>query len=261
MASATSCPGVNPALPIASTMRSSAARLCSRSGSEAPLVADAGGQPALLDHGLQRVVDLGAPAQRLAERGRADRGDHELLDVHVVVGVRAAVQDVHLRNGQDVRVRAAQVAEHGQAAGVRGGPGDGHADADDRVRAEPRLVRRPVQVDHGLVDQPLVVDLVAEQFRLDLVDDALDRAADSLAAVLRAAVAELDGLEGAGRGSARHPGPPDGPVVQRDLDLEGRVAPGVQDLPGMDRFNGGHRRLLACVRVAPVFSRTKLAHR
>ena len=36
MASATSCPGVKPALPIASTIRSSAARLCSRSGAKPP---------------------------------------------------------------------------------------------------------------------------------------------------------------------------------------------------------------------------------
>src|SRR6185437_12808178 len=140
---------------------------------------------------------------------------------------------------------AAEVAEQRQAAGVRGGPGHRHADADDGVRAEPRLARRPVQVDQRLVDQPLVVRLVAEQFRLDLVDDALDRLGHALATVLRAAVPELDRLERSGRGPARHSRPADGPVVQRYLDLEGRVAAGVQDLPGMDRFYGGHRRLLA----------------
>ena len=218
-------------------------------GREPALVADAGGQAALLDHRLQRVVDLGSPAQRLGEGRRADRGDHELLDVHVVVGVRAAVQDVHHRDRQHVRVRPAEVAEQRQAAGVRGGPGDGHADADDGVRAEPGLVRRPVQVDQRLVHQPLVVGLVAEQFRLDLVDDALDRPGHRLAAVFRAAVPELDRLERPGRGPARHPRPADGPVVQRHLDLEGRVTAGIQDLPGMDRFYGGHRRLLASARV------------
>ena len=36
MASAMSVPGVNPALPIASTMRSSAARLWARSGANPP---------------------------------------------------------------------------------------------------------------------------------------------------------------------------------------------------------------------------------
>ena len=155
-----------------------------------------------------------------------------------------------MRDRQHVRVGAAQVTEERQAAGVRGGPGDGHADADEGVRAEPRLARRPVQVDQRLVDQPLVVGLVAEQFRLDLVDDALDRPGHALAAVLRVAVPELDRLERAGRGPARHPRPAYGPVVQRYLDLESRVTAGIQDLPGMDRFYGGHRRLLACHRVA-----------
>jgi hypothetical protein len=56
-------------------------------GREAALVAEAGGQALLLEHRLERVVDLGAPAQRLAEGGRADRGDHELLDVDIGVGV------------------------------------------------------------------------------------------------------------------------------------------------------------------------------
>jgi hypothetical protein len=116
-------------------------------GSEATLVADAGREPALLDHRLQRVVNLGPPAERLGEGRRADGGDHELLDVHVVVGVRATVQDVHQRDGQHVRVRSAEVAEQWKAAGVRGGPGDGHADADDGVRTEPRLVRRPVEIN------------------------------------------------------------------------------------------------------------------
>ena len=36
---------------------------------EAALVAEAGGEAAALQHGLQRVVDLGAPAQRLAKVG------------------------------------------------------------------------------------------------------------------------------------------------------------------------------------------------
>src|SRR5580693_3269012 len=90
---------------------------------------------------------------------------------------------------------------------------------------------------------------MTEQFRLDLVDDGLSRPAYRLAAVFRPAVPELDGLERAGRRPARHPGQRDGPVIERHLDLEGRVTARIQDLPGMDRFNGGHRRLLACVRV------------
>ena len=140
-ASAMSAPGVKPAFSIASTIRSSASRLRRQVGREAALVAEAGGQALALQHGLERVVDLGAPAQRLAEGRRADRRDHELLDVDVGVGVRAAVEDVHHRHRQQVRVRAAEVAEQRQLGGLGGGLGDRERDAEDRVGAEPGLVR------------------------------------------------------------------------------------------------------------------------
>ena len=120
--------------------------------------------------------------------------------------------------------------------------------ADDGVGAQPGLVRRAVQVDHRLVDQPLVVGVVAEQFRLDLVDDGLDGLGDALAAVGVAAVAELDRLERAGGGAARRGRPAVRAVVEHDLDLDRGVAPGVQDLPGVDGVDGGQGGLLACRR-------------
>ena len=207
---------------------------------EAALVAHAGGKPALLEHRLERVVGLGAPAHRLGEGRRANRGDHELLHVHVGVRVRAAVENVHHRHGKHVRVRAAKVAEKLQASGVRRRPRHGHRHADDRVGAEPRLARRPVKVDQRLVNEPLVVGLVAEQFILDLLGHGVDGLGDPLAAVLGAAVAKLDGLERAGGRAARHAGPAKRAVVEYDLDFKRWVAPRVQNLPGMHRFNGRH---------------------
>ena len=132
---------VKPACSIASTIRSSAARLLGRSGAKPPSSPRPVDEALLLEHRLERVVDLRAPAQRLGEGGRADRRDHELLDVDVVVGVRAAVEDVHHRDGQHVRVRAAEVAEQRQVGRVGGGPGDRERDAEDGVGAEPGLVR------------------------------------------------------------------------------------------------------------------------
>ena len=214
---------------------------------EAALVAHAGGKSALLEHRLERVVGLGAPAHRLGEGRRADRGDHELLHVHVGVRVRAAVEDVHHRHGKHVRVRAAKVAEKLQAGGVRRRPRHGHRHADDRVRAEPRLARRPVKVDQRLVNEPLVVGLVAEQLILDLLGHGVDGLGDPLAAVLSTAVAQLDGLEGAGGGAARHAARPSEPSSSTTSTSSGRVAPRVQDLPGMHRFNGRHLGLLACL--------------
>ena len=53
---------------------------------------------------------LNAHAQAVAESACAHRHHHELLHVHVVVGVTAAVDDVHHRDGQGAGVRAAEVA-------------------------------------------------------------------------------------------------------------------------------------------------------
>ena len=208
---------------------------------EAALVAEAGGQAALLQHRLQRVVDAGALHQRLGVRRRADRGDHELLHVDVAVRVRAAVEDVHHRHRQDVRVRAADVAEQRQAGAVRGRLGDRQADAEDGVRAELGLVRGAVEVEQGLVDQPLLVDVVPDDLLVDVLQDRGDRLLDTLAAVPGlVAVAQFDGLELAGGRARGHGRPGDGVVVEQNLDLDSGVAARVEDLAGADGLDGGH---------------------
>jgi hypothetical protein len=58
---------------------------------------------------LERVEDLRTVAQRLGERWRADRQDHELLDVDTVIGMRATVDDVHHRHWQRLRSGAAEI--------------------------------------------------------------------------------------------------------------------------------------------------------
>ena len=143
-------------------MRSSAARLDSRLGAKPPSSPRPVARPALLQHALERVVDLGAPAQRLAERLGADRGDHELLDVDVGVGVAAAVEDVHHRHGQDVGVGAAEVAEQRQAGRLGSGLGHRERDAEDGVGAELALVVGAVEAEHHAVDEALLAGVVAD---------------------------------------------------------------------------------------------------
>ena len=77
------------------------------------------------------------------------------------------------------------------------------------------------------------------------------------------AVAQLDRLERAGRGAAGRRRAAQRAVVKDDLDLKGRVAAGVQDLPGVDRFDGGHGRLLMGCKVVSLTepSRAVLAQR
>src|SRR5205085_2029990 len=110
---------------------------------------------------------------------------------------------------------------------------------EDRVGTEPALVRRSVEVEQRLVDQPLLGDLVADDLRADLVLDCVDGVADALAAVALAAVALLDGLERTGGGAAGNGGPRHGAVVEEHLDLDGRVAAGVEDLATGDGLDAG----------------------
>src|SRR6185437_11071276 len=63
--------------------------------SEPALITYGGRELTVAQNFLQRVEDLRSIAQRLTKRRSADGQDHEFLDVQAVVGVRAAVDDVH----------------------------------------------------------------------------------------------------------------------------------------------------------------------
>jgi len=128
---------------------------------------------------------------------------------------------------------------------LRRGPGHREAHPEDRVRAQALLVLAAVGLDEHGVDDALVVGGQALHGRPELVEDGLDRLLHALAAVAgRVAVAQLVGLEGAGGGAGGNRGPGGRAVVQADLDLDGGVAAGVQDLAGDDGFDDGHGALL-----------------
>jgi len=57
---------------------------------------------------------------------------------------------------------------------------------------------------------------------------------DSLAAIARAAVAQLDRLMGTGGGTGGHCGAAEGTVLQPHIHLDGGIAAAVEDLPGRD---------------------------
>src|SRR5258708_28507828 len=80
--------------------------------------------------------------------------------------------------------------------------------------------------------------MVAGRGGRNLIDHARARFAAPFAAVLVAAVPELDRLERAGRGPAGHGGPPERAIIEHDLDLDGGISARVQDLPGVNCFDG-----------------------
>src|SRR5579884_51296 len=153
---------------------------------EAALVADARREAALGEELLQRVIGLGRDPQALGEGPGAGRDEHELLQVDRVVGVHAAVDHVQQRDGQRRRLLAAEMAEERDARGRGGRLGRGERDAEDRVRAEPALVRRPVELDEAAVERLLVHDVEPADRRGDLAVHVGDGPADALAAELGA---------------------------------------------------------------------------
>ena len=126
--------------------------------SEPALVADSGREALALENLGEVVIDFSAHSQRVCPAARAVGHDHELLNVHGVVRVLAAVEDVHHRNRQVLGVGSAEVAIERQSERLRRCLRAGKAHAQNRVRAELAFVRGAVEVDHRAVDRGLLGD-------------------------------------------------------------------------------------------------------
>jgi hypothetical protein len=135
---------------------------------ESAFVADGGGEALLLQHGLERVEDLGDGLEAVGEGGEAVGHDHEFLEVDRGVRVGAAVDDVGHRNGQDLGVGPAEVLEEGLA---EAGPAAWAVASDTaRMALAPSfdLVSVPSSLSMMRIDADLVRGVFAEQLGGDL---------------------------------------------------------------------------------------------
>src|SRR6202035_2303269 len=152
---------------------------------ETALVADIGVVAGLLQLRAQGVEDLRAAAQRLGKGFGADRHDHEFLEVDRIVGMHAAIDDVHHRHRQRPRRGAADIAIERQVGGFGRGLGDRQRHAQDGVGAEPALVRRTVEPDHGFVDLDLLLGVHAAEGVENFAVHRIDRLQHALAEIAR----------------------------------------------------------------------------
>ena len=204
-------------------------------GGKAAFVADSGRVALLVEQLLERMEDLGATAQGLAEGRGTDRHDHEFLDVQAVVGMLAAVDDVHHRHRHLHRPHAAEVAIERQAGFLGGSLGDRHRDGEDGVGAEAGLVVGAVEVDHGLVDERLFLRIEADDGFGNLGIDVLDRLHHALAEEAAGiAVAQFDRFARTGRSTGRHGGTAHDPAFQQHIGLDGGIAAGIKNFAGND---------------------------
>ena len=112
-----SAPGLKPAAPIAAMTKSSACAGRGEVRRKAALVADRGVVACGLQRSFQRMEDFGAHAQGFGEVRRADRRDHEFLEVDRIVGMRAAIEDVHHRHRQQRRLPRRRDSDRAAARG------------------------------------------------------------------------------------------------------------------------------------------------
>jgi len=147
----------------------------------------------------------------------------------------AAVEDVEGGHGKGSRVDPAQVLIQRDPQLVGGGLGHAQRDPQNRVRAEVRLERGPVQGQHEVVDGPLLEsgDPGLDQLRPDDLVDVPDRLEDALSIVSVVAVPELQCLVGPGR-RARGDGGPAEAAAGPDVYFHGGVSSRVQNLASVN---------------------------
>ena len=120
-------------------------------GGKAAFIAHSHAHAFVMQYFLERMEYLRPLAQGLFEGGCTHRNNHELLQVQVVIGMRAAVDHIHHGHGHLHRRHAAKVAVQRQAGFLRCCPGHRHGHGQHRIGTQAAFVFGAVQVNQGLV--------------------------------------------------------------------------------------------------------------
>ena len=156
--------------------------------------------------------------------------------------MRTAVEDVHHRYRQHARCRPAQVPIQGQGASVRGSPRRRHRNSQNRVRSQPPLVGRAIQLDQPGVERALVGCVNSGEGFRNLAVNIGNCLQNALAEVLcLVTITQFDSLVLTGRRATRHDGPRTGAAIQNNFSFNGRIATRVKHLASTDIGNTAKR--------------------
>ena len=117
------------------------------------------------------MENLSAHTESFCKSGSAHGHNHKLLEVDIVVGVRATVEDVHHRDGQDMAVAATNVAIKFLTGLLSGGLGAGEGNAEDGVGTEIALVGSGIQFNHTGINGSLVGNFHSHNLFSDILVD------------------------------------------------------------------------------------------
>ncbi len=207
-------------------------------------------QAARLQNRLEVVENFSAHAQCIGEVLGANRLNHELLNVDVVVGVLTTVDDVHHRHrhgvdaGGAVQVGDVRVQRH--ALGLCSSLGSSQGNSQDGVGAQSSLVLGAVQLDHRAVQLGLSGRITANQQLADGAIDignSLEHALAQITALVAITQFQRFARTGGGAGgcaSAAHDA-----AFQNHVRFNGGVTARVQNLTALDINDFCHLYLLA----------------
>ena len=124
-------------------------------GRKTTLVTDGHAHALVVQNFLERMEYFGAITNRFTEAGCAHGDDHQLLQIKVVVGVRATVDHIHHGHGHLVGAHAAEITVQGQTRLFSSSAGHGHGDSQHRVGAQAGFVLGAVKVNQGFIQKGL----------------------------------------------------------------------------------------------------------
>ena len=134
---------------------------------------------------FQGVKHFRAHAHRLADIAGRYRHDHKLLNINGVIGVFAAIDDIHHRHRQHPGRGAPHVAKQRLCGVISGRLGAGQRHAQNGVCPKARFIGRAVKFDHRHVDGHLFGHVKAHQRLGNLAIHGRNRLQHALAHVAR----------------------------------------------------------------------------
>ena len=162
--------------------------------------------------------------------------------------MRAAVDNVQHRHGQRERAITADALVQRLTLALRCGACRCHRHAQYRVGTKFALIRRAIYLDQQVVQRYLVQRGHSQDGRLDVLVDILDGLEHTAPSKARGvAVAQFQRLVRARARAGRNERPPDGAVRQRDIHLDRRVAPRIEDFSCFHIRNCRHTVLICYI--------------
>ena len=147
----------------------------------------------------------------------------------------AAVKNVHHGDRQNIGAHATQISIQRRFHGAGAGPGTGHGNRQNGIGAELRFIGSAIQLDHGIINAPLVSGVQPLQRVGDLGVDVAYRCLHAFAQItMLVAITQLHSFVLAGGSAAGNSSAADRAISQSDLGFYRRITARIKNLTRMN---------------------------